>query len=339
MKPMDPTEAPFVSVIVPCRNERPHIRLFLEALLDCDYPRERLEVKFVDGLSSDGTKEIILEAQRRYEFIRVLDNPRMIVPVAMNMGIRETKGEIIIRMDAHSQFPSDYIHRCIKLLRDNPEAGNAGGRVVNVPNGNGPWARAVAFITSHPFGVGNSAWRTGLGRAFVDTVPCGTFSRSVLDEVGLFDERLTRGQDHELNARIRRSGYKVAFDPTIQVKYWNQGTLPGLIRQGFYTSMWNLYNLYLHSYTFKWRRFVPAAFVLYLALLAAYPSIPAAAPLALYALLVASVSWKGRSAGGAPCVAATLVAYHLTYGAGTYFGLANLLTGRWRRYLGRPLKK
>lgn len=331
-------DAPFVSVIVPCRNEAAFIRRFVESLLQNDYPREKLEIKFVDGLSTDGTKEFLLEAARQNPIIEVLDNPRMIVPAAMNLAIRRSRGEYIVRMDAHAEYPKDYIARVVRLLRET-RAGNAGGSVMTVPNGQGGWARAVAYVTAHPFGVGNSAWRLGRGRGFVDTVPNGVFPRAVLDKVGLFDERLTRGQDHELNARIRAVGYKVAFDPRIRIRYYNQGSLRGLVRQGFYTSMWNLYNLSLHPYTWRWRRFVPSAFVMYLVALPWTLTPVTALPLALYVALVARFAWRGRRSGGALRVAGTFAAYHLSYGAGTYFGLVNLLTGRWRRYLGRPLKR
>lgn len=332
------TDEPFVSVIVPCRNEAPHIRRFIESLLRNEYPRERLEVKFVDGLSTDGTREILQEAARLNPFIQVIDNPRMIVPAGMNLAIRQARGSVIVRMDVHAEYPKDYIARCLRLLRET-RAGNAGGRVVTVPNGDGPWARAVAFVTAHRFGVGNSAWRTGDKPGFVDTVPNGAFSREVLEKVGLFDERLTRGQDHELNARIRRSGYRIAFDPNIRIRYFNQGSLSGLLRQGFYTSMWNLYNLSLHPYTWRWRRFVPAAFLGYLALLPWAGTAAACLPLCAYVLLVAWFSRRARGSGGALRAAAAFAAYHVCYGAGTYFGAANLLTGRWRAYMGQPLKR
>jgi hypothetical protein len=180
----------------------------------------------------------------------------------------------------------------------------------------------------------------------VDTVPFGTFSRAVLDEVGLYDERLTRNQDNELNARLQKAGYTIVYDPTIRMYYRNQANLKGLVRQAFYTGMWNVYTLVLHPYTWQWRHFVPMCFVAYLAVLAAAASSSAhgaaatAPPLGLYAVLVAVFSFgSGGIAGGPLPVAATFVSYHLSYGVGSLVGIANVVTGRWRADLGRPLIK
>ena len=338
-------EGPSVTVIVPCRNEAGHLEEMLESLLSNDYPRERLEVVFVDGMSDDGTRELLERAAREHPFIRVLDNPRRTVPCAMNEGIRRTRGEVIVRLDAHSRYPRDYVSRCVRLLLSTGAA-CAGGRVLTMPNGEGPWARAVAAVTSHVVGVGDSRFRTSRRAGYVDTVPLGTFRREVFERVGLFDERLTRNQDNELTARIRRAGYKIAFDPSIHLVYWNQKSLKGLVHQGFHTGKWNVYTLWLYPYTWKASRFVPAAFVLYLAVLALVvpegrPALTsaAAAPLALYGALVASIAAaRGSAGGGALRVAATVIAYHVSYGVGTHLGVANLLTGRWRAQLGRPLR-
>ena len=141
----------------------------------------------------------------------------------------------------------------------------------------------MAFVTAHRFGVGDSAFRTGRRPGLVDTVPCGTFHRALFKEVGLFDERLTRNQDNELNARILQAGYRIAFDPGISIHYRNQPDLKGRVRQAYFTGMWNVYTLLLHPYTWKWRRFVPMAFVSYLAILASAAALraPGAAYMAL----------------------------------------------------------
>ena len=336
---------PFVTVVIPCRNEAPFIRRVIESLVTSSYPREKLEAFIVDGMSTDGTRAILQDTARKHAFIRIIDNPLKTAPVALNLGIGAARGEIIVRMDAHSQYPPDYILRCVSLLQSGSKIGNAGGLLVNMTNGEGPWARAVAFVTAHRFGVGGAAFRIGAPSGLVDTVPGGTFSRAVLDEVGFYDARLTRNQDNELNARLQKAGYAIAFDPSIQVHYWNQASLMGLARQAFFNGIWNVYTLALHPYTWKARRFVPMCFVGYLALLAAAASWPAhraaaaAAPLGVYAALVAIFSIGGGTARGRIPIAATFVAYHLSYGAGSFLGIANVLTGRWRDDLGRPLIK
>ena len=336
-----------VAVVIPCRNEAPFIRPMIASLLASSHPRDNLEVVFVDGMSTDGTRAILEEASREYPFIRVVDNPRLSTPVAMNLGIRATRAEIIVRLDAHSEYPRDYISSCVRLLLSSgPKVGGAGGRIVPLPNGGGPWARAVAFVTAHRFGVGNARFRTSWRPGLVDTVPGGTFLRAVLLEVGLYDERLTRNQDNELTARLQKAGYAIAFDPSIHIYYRNQASLAGLARQAFLNSLWNIYTLTLHPYTWKWRRFVPMGFVVYLAALAAAGSLRApgialaALPLGLYAALLAVFSIEGgREGGGLPRVAATFLSYHLSYGVGSLVGVASVLTGRWRADLGRPVVK
>ena len=333
---------PLVTVIVPCRNEARFIEPLLRCLLASSYPRERLEAIFVDAMSTDGTREALTKAARSHPFIRVLDNPRLVAPSGLNLAIKAARGEVIVRMDAHAEYPEDYIARCVRLLESHPRIGSAGGRSVNLPGADGPWARAAAFVTAHRFGVGNVAYVTSLKRGWVDTVAYGCFRRDVLRRVGLYDERLTRNQDNELHARLKKADYLIAFDPDIVSYHRNRGTLGGLMRQGFATGVWNVYTLCLAPYTWKPRRFVPAAFVAYLGALAAAAALrepwtrAAASPLLAYAALVAACSAGARDSGRLRA-AATFVCYHASYGAGPFVGLWRVLSGRWREELGRPL--
>lgn len=327
-----------VSIIIPCRNEAEHIAACIESALAFDWPQDKLEMLFVDGMSTDKTAGIIAAYAGKYPFIKLLTNPAKTVPPAMNIGIKAAKGEIIVRLDAHSSYPPDYLSRCVTLLLANDNTANAGGRFINVTNGNGPWAEPVRYVTGHSFGVGNGAFRTGTKTAFVDTVPFGTFRREIFDKVGYYDERLTRNQDNELNERIIRAGYKIAFDPEIKIFYKNQATLSGLLKQAYSTAAWNVYTLKLFPYTFRWRRFIPAAFVGYLLCLTILRGPLFRIPLLLYLLLAVYAS---ASAPGSPAakirVLITFITYHVAYGAGTFRGLFNLLTGRWKNLLGKPL--
>lgn len=335
-------EYPFVSIVIPCRNEAAHIAQCLDSVLSFDYPKEKQEVLVVDGESDDYTPLILDEYHREHPFIKVLRNPARIIPVAVNTGIKAAIGEFVVRLDAHSTYPKDYVSRCVKLLLDTG-AGNAGGRFVNVANGKGVWAEPVRLVTGHVFGVGNGAFRTGTQPGFVDTVPYGTFRRRIFDEVGFFDERLTRSEDNEFNDRLRRAGYKIAFDPGIEIYYRNQPSLRGLVKQAFYTGMWNVYALVLYPYTYKWRRFVPAVFVLYLfflpyVCLADHPCVLWAFPALLYLVINICVSlvlsdgiallWR---------IPIAFFSYHLLYGSGTIIGFIHVLTGKWKTHLGRPL--
>lgn len=335
---------PTITIIIPCRNEGAGISRCLDAVLNSDCPKSSYEIIVVDGMSTDSTRDIVGKYASQHPFIRLLDNPKKIVPTAMNIGINSALGQFIVRLDAHSEYPRAYISECLTLM-DKTIAANAGGRVIAVPNGDGPWAIPVAVVTSHRFGVGSGAFRVGSESGFVDTVPYGTFRREIFEKVGLFDERLTRNQDNEFNDRLRRAGYKIAFDPKIEIQYKNQATLSGLLHQGFYTGMWNVYTLVLFPYTFKWRRFVPSVFVAYLLSL---PAIASFVPLGGYYLLPAvlylALNLAISFAGGQPVpvrarIAATFFSYHLAYGLGTWLGVINVITGRWRSHLGKPLRK
>jgi glycosyltransferase involved in cell wall biosynthesis len=324
-----------VSVVIPTRNEELHIEECLESVLSQDYPALR-EVLVVDGMSKDRTREIAAAFAAREPRVKVLQNPGIIPPCAVNAGIRAATGEVVVRLDAHSAYPRDYVSRCVRLL-ESTGAANAGGVVETVPNGDGPWAMPVARVTSHRFGVGGAAFRTGGAPGFVDTVPFGTFRRSLFDEVGFFDERLVRGEDYEFNGRLRKAGYKIAFDPGIRIRYKNQATLLGLCRQAYHTSMWNVFATRLHPHFFAPRRFVPAAFVAYLAALPFLPGLWP--PLGLYAAIAVFVSMDAaRPVGENLRTAWTFFAYHACYGAGLWVGLFSLATGRWTRLIGRPLR-
>ncbi len=262
---MNQNKNPSVSIVIPCRNEKQHIAPCLDSVLAFDYSTEDLEIIVVDGMSTDDTRTIVRPYVEKNSTSKLLDNPKKTVSPAINIGVINARGEIIIRLDAHSTYPPEYARLCVELLKKT-KAGNAGGRFINITNGNGPWAEPIKFVTGHIFGVGSGIFRVGTKAEFVDTVPFGTFRRDLFISMGMFDERLTRNEDNEFNDRLRRAGYKIAFDPDIKIYYKNQATLSGLLKQAYFTAMWNIYTLKLYPYTFKWRRFVPAAFVAYLLL-------------------------------------------------------------------------
>lgn len=334
-----------VSIVIPCFNEENFIAKCLDSILISDFPKDKLEILVIDGLSTDRTPEILRQYAGKHHIIKLFDNPGRIPPIAVNIGIKNSIGDVIVRMDAHSEYPASYVTDCLKLLHAT-RAGNAGGRVVNIPNGTGVWAVPIAFVTSNRFGVGGGAFRTGRTGGFVDTVPFGTFRREIFVKVGYFDERLSRTEDNEFNARLRKAGYKIAFDPKIEIRYKNQATLGGLLLQAFYNGMWTVYELYLHPYTFQWRRFVPPLFFFYLVVLSiSFLLLPADAiaalslPVSLYLTINSFVSWGASKAVSLKLrVFLTFFLYHFVYGAGTFWGIFNLVIGRWNNYSGKPVR-
>ena len=255
------SDLPKVSIVIPCRNEEKFIGKCLDSILANDYPKDRLEILVVDGMSEDGTRTTVQSYAHNYAFMRLLDNPKKIPPAALNIGIANAKGEIIMRMDAHSTYSPHYISGLIGWL-EKTQADNVGGVCITLPATQTFMAEAIALALSHPFGVGNAYFRIGVKEPrWVDTVPFGCYRREVFDRVGMFDERLVRNQDIEFNMRLRRAGGKLFIVPEIQSYYFCRANLGGLWRQNFQNGQWNIYTVALTGKLLSWRHFVPLCFV------------------------------------------------------------------------------
>ena len=193
-----------LSVIVPIYNEEKYIAKCLDSILEQDYPKDDMELLLCDGMSKDKTREIIAEYQNKYPWIQLLDNPQRIAPCAMNVGIEAARGDIIMRMDAHALYENNYFSALVKAL-DVYGADNVGAVChTDVLNKNAK-TLAIREVLSNKFGVGNSTFRIGInGAQEVETVPFGCWRREVFNKYGMYDTRLVRNQDIELNKRIIR---------------------------------------------------------------------------------------------------------------------------------------
>ncbi len=254
----------FISIIIPCYNEEKYIHSCIESILSQDYPFNRLEVFFVDGISTDSTRNTIQTYCRKYPFIKLLDNQRKIVPCAMNIGIYESIGDYIIRLDAHSIYPSNYFSKLIKYAQ-NLNSDNIGVTCFTDVKIKTQKSMAIMEILSHRLGVGNSPFRTGTTRVMeVDTVPFGCFRKDVFNRFGFFDERLFRNQDIELNKRIKRGGGKIFIVPDIQCTYFARETFGGLIKNNFQNGLWNILTVYYTRTisSLSLRHFIPFFFIL-----------------------------------------------------------------------------
>lgn len=251
-----------VSIIVPCYNEQTTIGQLLEAIYAQTYPRAALEVIIADGCSSDGTRaEIVSFAAAHPDLaIRLVDNPRRLIPTALNLAIQQARGEILVRLDAHSVPYPDYVERCVAAL----EAGlgdNVGGVWEILPGGKGWLAESIAVAAAHPLGVGDAAYRHAKRPAWVDTVPFGAFRREWIALVGLFDENLHTNEDYEFNARLRQHGGKIWLDPAIRSRYFARPNLQELARQYWRYGFWKWQMLRRHPKTLRWRQALPPLLV------------------------------------------------------------------------------
>lgn len=321
-----------VSVVVPIRNEERYIAACLKSLLDQTYSSDGLEILVIDGRSSDRSREIVEEFVRRYGNVRCLDNPAAIAPAAMNIGIRNAAGRFIVRADGHTLYPSDYIENCVKYLRKTG-ADNVGGPCRAAPSGSSFGSQVVAAILSNPFGVGDSRFRTGNFEGFVETVPFGAFRRELFDRVGMFDEKLVRNQDNELNARIRSAGGKIYQTPALTTKYHPVGNVAVLLKQTYKTSQWHIFSVRQNPCAMGLRHFVPAAFVVVLMALLVCAVWSPLARIGLGALMFMYFSvgthfafrrsrdWKVSIRFALPVV---FLVFHIVYGLGTIAGLRYL---------------
>ncbi len=216
---------PRITVICPIYQERRFIGPLLDSLTAQDYPKDSMEVFLIDGMSQDGTREYIAEYAHAHPFFRLVDNPMRTVPYALNKGISQATGDIVIRIDAHCKYPTNYFSRLVHYLQE-LDADNVGGVCRTLPANGSTKALAIAQCLCHPFGVGGSDFRIGAHRVKqVDTVPFGCFRRSLFDRIGMFDPELTRNQDDEFNGRIVKNGGKIFLIPDIVIEYAARDTI------------------------------------------------------------------------------------------------------------------
>lgn len=259
------THHPLITVIMPVRNEEKYIERSLQRIYEQDYPRDKIEIIVVDGMSDDKTRDIIQETDSKFPntSLTLLDNPGRIVPTALNIGINQSRGDIIIRVDGHCEIPKDYFKTCIKYLKE-PEVYNVGG--MQFPVGEDYISKAIAIATSSPLFIGNSYFRYSQKKRFVDTVFLGAFPGEVFHTVGMFDEELVRHQDYEYNIRLQKHGGKILYLPSIKVKYYPRNDLVSFIKQYFQYGFWKFRVMQKTQRAFKIRHFAPTIFSIYILL-------------------------------------------------------------------------
>jgi succinoglycan biosynthesis protein ExoA len=248
---------PFVSLILPIRNEGNHLQQTLESVFALDYPSDCLQIIVADGMSTDNTRQIITEYQLHHPNLALLDNPSQIVPTGINAAIRQSQGKIIIRVDGHTRIDPDYVSQCVQALLET-EAENVGGKMT--ATGGNWFGETVAMATSTPFGVGGAHFHYSDQEEWVDTVYMGAWPRRIFDEIGLFDEELVRDQDDEFNYRLREHGGKILLSPKIRSVYTVRGKPLSLWNQYFQYGYWKVRVLQKHPLQMHLRQIVPPLF-------------------------------------------------------------------------------
>jgi succinoglycan biosynthesis protein ExoA len=331
-----PSDEKKISIVVACRNERKHIRVFTESLLAQDLRGLDWELIIADGKSDDGTREFLSEFARGSPRVTVIENSFRIVATGLNAAIRAARGEVVLRMDTHSEYAPNYVKKCLETL-ETGDACNVGGPARTKAEGLRP--RAIQAAYHSRFSSGGARFHDEHYSGYVDTVPYGCWRKETLMRLGLFDEQLVRNQDDELNLRLTRAGGKIWQSADIVSWYHPRTTLPSLFRQYFQYGFWKVLVIRKHGLPASWRHLIPFAFVLlnlmlFLAVVAISVSgtffaleraaLAWATLLVMYALAcLASAIYSARRYGWQllPYLPPTFAVFHMSYGLGFLAGL------------------
>lgn len=326
-----------VSIICPVFNEEKFIEACIISIVEQDYPQDMMEVLFVDGHSTDNTTNIIKRYTNQYSFLKLLDNPKRIVPYALNKGLAEAKGEVIMRLDAHCTYPTNYVSELVKYLYQ-LNADNVGGVWNTQSAKDTPISQAIAFASSHPFGVGGSMHKIGTSKIIeTDTVPFGCYKREVFDKTGIFDTDLVRNQDDEFNGRLHNLGGKIYLIPQVIINYTARDTLCKMRKMYYQYGLYKpLVNRKLGSPATV-RQFFPLLFLLGI-VIGGIGSIFSPFILHLYTTILLLYLFIGIVVGSMGAIRthqpllAVLMPYvffniHMSYGIGYFVGIFNV-TGK-----------
>ena len=324
-----------LSVIVPIYNEEKYIAKCIDSILEQDFPKDELEIILADGMSQDCTREIVAKYTAKYPFISLIDNPKRIAPWAMNLAVKEAKGDVIMRLDAHAIYEKNYFSALVRALKVY-DADNVGAVCRTDVLNKTPKTLAIREVLSNKFGVGNSTFRTGIsGVQEVETVPFGCWKREVFEKNGMYDVRLVRNQDIELNKRIIRGGGRIVIVPDTYCTYFARENYHELAKNNYGNGKWNILTVYYtkEMRSLSVRHFVPLAFVLSLIVpilvgVFWWPTLCVSVlALCVYLLALGSVSAKLAVSKRLSFfyLLASFSVLHISYGWGSLVGILKLL--------------
>lgn len=327
-------EVPTVSVLIPCRNERAYIESCVRSILAQVAPEGGFEIIVLDGMSTDDTREVLARLQGEYPALRVLDNPGRIVSTALNTGLQAARGDIVVRIDAHTVYAPDYLRECVEVLRET-RADNVGGpwRAVGV----GYVGRAIAAAFHSRLTSGGALAHNVTHEGPVDTVYLGCWRKEVLERLGGFDEELVRNQDDELNLRIVRGGGTVWQSTRINSWYCPRASIRRLFRQYMQYGYWKVRVIQKHRLPASWRHLVPPVFVLVMAALIVASTV---SPGARVGALLVSTTYSVALVGAAimtakdtewillPVLPVVIACFHFGYGIGFFYGVWDFIIRR-----------
>lgn len=257
---------PFISALIVTRNEKDYIEAAVLSLIHQSYPKDRYEIIIIDGMSDDGSRDIIISLIQKYSednyHINIIDNPQKILASGWNIGIRNAKGSYVTRIDAHATASSSFIEKSVETILRVKDAVCVGGKLVTEHIDGDD--EVVSNILSSPFGVGNSSFRVSNIEGYADTAVYGLYKTDIFTKVGFFNENCVRNQDIELHSRIKKAGGKFYFNPEIVCTYYSRNSVKKMLKQAYGNGMWNMILLKNQRSALSLRHLVPFAFDVFL---------------------------------------------------------------------------
>ncbi len=316
-----------VSIIIPCLNEKDYIIKCLSSIAFQSYPAQYITTFVCDGMSNDGTQELITGFTRKHNQFKLLINTHKTTPFALNLGIKNSVADIIIILGAHSELDKEFVLKNVESFDIDPAIMCTGGVLTNVYETK--VSQTIGAAMSSSFGVGNAHFRTGNKNGYVDTVAFGAYKKEIFDKVGLFDEELIRNQDDEFNFRVTQAGYKIYLNQDIKCDYFVRASFKKLYKQYYQYGYWKVCVNKKHKTITTIRQLIPMFFVLYLffwilSIIAPVIVFKAMSGFAiLYVLLAFTFAVKSRNVSFKNIlgIASTFFILHFSYGLGYLKGI------------------
>lgn len=313
-----------ITVLCPTYNEIKNITGLMKYFIDVN-PSDK-ELIIIDGGSTDGTRECVLEGTKEHQNIRLLDNPDKYVPFALNLGIKESKGEIIVRIDAHSIYAEDYFTEIIKTFERTGADIVGGPTRILVEN---DFDEAINYVLKHKFGTGDNKLHNEDFRGYTEHVTFGAWKRSIFSDLGYFNEKLVRNQDDEFHYRAYVNGKKIFLEPEIKLWYKPRQNLIALFKQYFQYGLYKPLVLSLTKKASRIRHFIPALFAAYLVSLPVFVYSGlyfSLIPLIIYIISVIAFSFKSSLKFKMKILTALIFGtLHIAYGLGFILGMPKSL--------------
>ena len=308
-----------VTVIVPVRDEIGRIPAVLAGLEA--QSRRPDSVVVADGRSQDGTREWLAQAALTRPWLRVVDNPRQIVPTGLNAALRAATGDIVARMDAHADYGPDYLERVVAVLESRPDVVGVGGLMETA--GVGPWGAAFASVLSRPFGLGGARHRVGGVGGPIDHVFSGAYRRAAVEAIGGWDETMVANEDFEADYRLRQAGGVIWLEPSARTTWHTRESLPALSRQMWRYGRYKAVTLRMHPDSLRLRQLAPPALVVGLAGSTAVRPRPGLAMTAAYLVATGGLGARAASRSGASAVRGAVVpaVVHVSWALGLLSGI------------------